>query len=136
MSRVLGLGLSVVLLAGCIMPAERVPLRPLVEGGPPAMYADLLIRARVLATAATEAFYVNGWADLEEFGRGLEQTARFLPKAVDVPPNQKGTLPAKAGELEKEARQLQAAARAQKVKEVNDIMQRINLMVRELRIDK
>jgi hypothetical protein len=135
MSRAYGIGLLLIVLAGCVMPAERVPLKPLGEDAPPQPYGDLLNRARVQATAATEAFYVNGWNDLEEFAKGLEQTARFLPKATEVPARLKDKLPAQASELEKEAHQLRDAARTQNVKLTNEIMQRINLQVRQLRVE-
>jgi hypothetical protein len=129
------MGLLLIVLAGCVMPAERVPLKPLGEDSPPQPYGELLNRARVQATAATEAFYVNGWKDLEEFAKGLEQTARFLPKATDVPARLKQKLPAEASDLEKEAQQLRDAARGQNVKLTTEVMQRINLKVRELRAE-
>lgn len=135
MSRIRWMGLLLIVLAGCVMPAERVPLKPLGEDSPPQPYGELLNRARVQATASTEAFYVNGWADLEEFAKGLEQTARFLPKATDVPARVKEKLTTQAADLEKEAHQLRDAARTQNVKRVNEIMQRINLKVRELRAE-
>jgi hypothetical protein len=135
MNRILGIGVFLLAVAGCVLPPERVPLKPLGEDSPPQAYADLLNRARVQASAATEAFFVNSWKDLEEFAKGLEQTARFLPRATEVPARIKDKLPASAGDLQKEARQLQEAAKAQNVKQANDIMQRINLMVRELRLE-
>ncbi len=135
MGRANWMGLVLIVLAGCVMPAERVPLKPLGEDSPPQPYGDLLNRARVQATAATEAFYVNGWNDLEEFAKGLEQTARFLPKATDVPARLKDKLPTQASNLEKDAHQLRDAARTQNVKLTNEVMQRINLKVRELRAE-
>jgi hypothetical protein len=136
MSRILCAGLIVALASGCQMPPERLPLRPLPEDGPPLAYSELLTRARFQAAGATEAFYVNRWADLEDFARGLEQTARFLPKAVEVPAGHKDKLPGEATDLEKEAARLREAAKAQNVKEVNEVLQRVNLKVRELRLDK
>jgi hypothetical protein len=121
--------------AGCQLPAERQPLRPLLEDSPPLPYAELLTRARYQATAATEAFYVNRWGDLEELGRGLEQTARFLKKATEVPANLRDKLPAAADALDQEAVKLIDAAKAQNAQQVNEIMQRINLKVRDLRLD-
>jgi hypothetical protein len=135
MNRALWTCCFLALAAGCALPPERVPLKPLFEDSPPQLYNDLLGRARVQATAATEAFFVNGWTDVEEMAKGLEQTARFLPKALEVPSRQRDQIPEKATNLEKEAQQLALAARAQNVKLTNDIMQRINLMVRELRVE-
>ena len=135
MMRALCLGLSLVLAAGCVATGERMPLRPLPEDGPPLPYAELLTRARLQATAATDAFYVDRWTDLEDAARGLEQTARFLARATDVPPKQKDALPVTAGDLGKEAVSLREAARAKEVQKANDSLQRIHLKVRELRLE-
>jgi hypothetical protein len=135
MNRALGICVVVLLAFGCALPPERVPLKPLLDDSPPQLYSDLLGRARVQATAATESFYVNGWTDLEELAKGLEQTARFLPRALEVPAQRKEQLPSQASDLEKEARNLREAAKAQNVKLTNEVMQRINLMVRELRTE-
>lgn len=136
MKRAYGVGLVLAFLIGCVAPGERAPLKPLGENAPPQPYTDLLGRARVQATAATEAFYVNGWNDLEEYAKGLEQTARYLPKATDVPEKHKEKLAAEAATLEKEAHALREAAQAQDAKRTNDVMQRVNLRVRELRAEK
>jgi hypothetical protein len=126
---------STVLLfaAGCTLPPERLPLKPLPEDGAALPYADVLTRARLQAGAANEAFYVDRWADLEDAARGLEQTARFLAKATEVPPKQKDKLPAEADQLGKDAAQLRESAKAQDVSKTNQLLQRINLKVRELR---
>jgi hypothetical protein len=98
-------------------------------------YSELLTRARLQASAATEAFYMNRWGDLEDSARGLLQTTRFLRKATEVPPTHKGKLVAEADTLEKDAQKLLAAAKAQDVNATTAVMQRINLQVRELRLD-
>ena len=135
MMRALCLGLSLVLAAGCAATGERMPLRPLPEDGPPLPYAELLTRARLQATAATDAFYVDRWTDLEDAARGLEQTAKFLAKATDVPAKQKDTLPVMAGDLGKEAVNLREAAKVKEAKKANEALQRIHLKVRELRLE-
>ncbi len=121
--------------AGCTLPPERAAVKPLAEDSPPQTYAELLTRARAQATSATEAFYINAWPELEQLGRGLEQTSRFLPNAVDVPATHKERLGAQATALESEARQLQETAKARDEKKTNEVMQRINLLVRELRTE-
>jgi hypothetical protein len=135
MNRALGMGLILGILSGCALPAERIHLKPLGEDTPPQTYADLLSRARIQASAATEAFFVNGWTDLEEYAKGLEQTSRFLSKATEIPAKHREKLPDEAAELEKEARQLREAAKNQNVQSTNEIMQRINLKVRALRAE-
>jgi hypothetical protein len=136
MRRFVLLGCLLLPVAACQLPPERVPLQRLPENGPPLPYAELLTRARAQATVATEAFYVNRWTDLEEAAKGLEQTARYLVKAEDVPAKQKDTLGVVSGDLGKEAVKLREAATAKDVKQANDTLQRIHLKVRELRLDQ
>src|ERR1700732_2390418 len=129
---------SVLALAafGCALPTERLPLQLLPENSPPLPYSELLTRARLQASAATEAFYMNRWADLEDSARGLLQTARFLRKDTQITPTHKDQLVAGEDALEKDAQQLLAAAKARDVNATTAVMQRINLQVRELRLDK
>jgi hypothetical protein len=128
-------GSLLLILTACQAPEERAALRPLPDDTPPLPYAELLTRARYQATLATEAFYVDKWTEVEDAARGLEQTARFLPKAQDVPAKQKDALPVVSGDLSKEAGRLLAAARAKDVKEANDALQHVHLVVHELRLD-
>jgi hypothetical protein len=125
---------TLLVLGGCQAPPDRIPLQRLPENGPPLPYAELLTRARAQATYATEAFYVNHWSELEEAARGLEQTARFLAKADDVPANRKDRLPAASSDLAQDSIKLREAATAQNDKEANAVLQRIHLAVRELRL--
>ena len=122
-----------VILVGCQLPPERVPLKPLPENGPPQPYLDLVNRARAQATAANEAFYINNWSDLEDAAKGLELTARVLGQATDVPAKHKDTLAKQCGDLAKEVSKLREAAKGQDVRQATDALQRINLKVRELR---
>jgi len=120
---------------GCALPPEQVPLKPLPEDGPAQPYADLITRARVQATAANEAFYANQWSDIEDAARGLEQTARHIGKAADVPLKHKDTLATETGDLSKEASSLQQAAKSHDPMQTTDALQKINLQVRALRPD-
>jgi hypothetical protein len=133
MSRARLPALCLLILAGCQLPPEQVPLKPLPEHGPPQAYGDIVNRARVQATAANEAFYVNKWADLEDAAKGLEQTAAYLTKAADIPAKHKDLLAGTVNNLVKETKLLREAAKAQDVGQANEILQRINLKVRELR---
>jgi hypothetical protein len=136
MLRLLFLGGIAVALTGCQLPADRASLRPLPDEVQPIPYAELLTRARTQASVATEAFYVNRWNDLEEAAHGLEVTARYLPKAEDVPVANKDSLSVVSGDLGKEAVSLREAAKSQDVKKANDILQRVHLKVRELRLER
>jgi len=128
--------LVLVPLSACQLPPERVALQRLPENGPPLPYAELLTRARAQATIATEAFYVNRWPDLEDAARGLEQTARYLAKAEDVPARQKDTLAVMSSDLGKLGTRLREATLTKNVKDVNDTLQQVHLKVRELRLDQ
>jgi hypothetical protein len=136
MHRVLFSGLLLIAFAGCQLPAERVPLRPLPDDAGPIPYAELLTRARVQAMNAQEMYYLDKWQDLEEAAKGLEQTAKHLPKASEVPVNQRDTLPVTAGDLGKEAVKLREAAHAKDKKKIEESMNVIHSTVRELRLDK
>ncbi len=121
-------------LAGCQLPPEQVPLRPLPEDNSSQAFGDLATRARVQAMTANEAFYLNKWPELEDAARSLQQTSRILFKAADVPVSHRDRLPVEAGDLGKEAGNLREAAKGQQVKEANEILQRINLKVRQLQV--
>lgn len=123
-----------VLLAGCVVPPERASLQPLPENGPPLPYAELLTRARKQAMAATEFYYQDRWSDVEDAAKSLEQTARFLAKAQEVPPANKDNLLERSGDLAKEAKKLRDAAAAKSVDATTESLKRINTQVRALRL--
>ena len=127
--------LFLVTVIGCQVPPDRLPLRPLREDSQPLPYSELLTRARLQSTAATEAFYVSRWTDLEDAATGLEQSARFLGKAIEVPAKHKAIVASESSELAAAAGKLREAAKAHRVKETNEILQRVNLIVRQLRPD-
>jgi hypothetical protein len=134
MNRILLAGLLSPFLLGCVAPAERVPLQPLPENGQVLPYAELLTRVRAQASAANDAFYLDRWEDLESLARGIEQTARFLSKAQEVPAKNKDILNEVTGDLAKSALKLKAAANAHNVKDTTDALQQINVKVRQLRL--
>jgi hypothetical protein len=136
MRRTVFSSLALLALASCQLPAERVPLRPLPDDAPPMPYAELLTRARIQAMNAQELYYLDRWQDLEEAAKGLEQTAKHLPKASEIPANQKDTLPITAGDLGKEAIKLRESAHAKDKKKIEESMNVIHSKVRELRLDK
>jgi hypothetical protein len=116
-------------------PEQRsTPLTPLPEKVTAMPYSRLLERARLQAKQATEAFYVDNWADLEEAARGLEQTAQYLIKAEDVPGKHKDTLASTSGDLGKLAQSLRKAATDKDVKKTTDLLTKIQVQVREMRL--
>jgi hypothetical protein len=127
-------GFLILTLSSCQVPADRAALPPLPEKVSSVPYAELLTRLRTQAKQANEAFYVDSWGELEDAAKGIEQTARFLPKAEDVPAKHKDTLSVAAGDLGKEAAALREAAGAKSVKKATTSLQRIQLKIRELRL--
>jgi hypothetical protein len=134
MHRFLLIGSLALTLCACQAPAERAPLPPLPEKVTALPYAELLTRARLQATQATELSYVNKWVELEDAAKGLEQTARYLARADDVPAKHKDTLAESARQLGKEAAALRAAAVAKDEKKVDASLTSLNRKVRELRL--
>ena len=135
MPRFLIPGLVVLTLAGCQVAPDRLPPE-LPEAVGPRPYPELLTRARVQAKVANEAFYVNRWADLEDAARGLEQTARYLSKAEEVPQARKQAILTAGEDLAKEAALLRKAAMEKDEKKALDVMTRVNFKVRQLRLDE
>jgi hypothetical protein len=120
---------------GCATTAEHQALvRPLPEDAPAAPYPQLLTRARAQAIAATEALYVEDWSECEEAGKALEQTARFLNKATEVPTDQKDNLPVVSGDLGKEAATFREMVRVKDGDKANEVLGRINHKLRRLKL--
>ena len=120
-------------LAACQAAPEK-SLTPLPEKVTALPYGRLLERARLQATQAGEAYYIDNWAGLIEAAQGLEQTAQFLAKADDVPVKHRDTLATASNDLGKLASSLKVAAEAKDVKKSNTIMTSIQAKVREMRL--
>jgi hypothetical protein len=120
----------ILLLSGCL--AQREGLKPLPENLPPPGFEEMLGRARAQASAALDAFYVDNWTDLEQAAVSLEQTARLLPRSTRIPDALKIKLDTEADLLKKDAGKLLEAARAKNSMQANEMMQRIQLRIREL----
>lgn len=133
MRRTMILLLGLVFIPACRLPPEREPLKPLVEEGPQFTYPEMLNRVRVQSATAMDAFFIDGWKDLEDAARGLEQTARFLPKALEQPALPKDLISRETGLLQKEAQRLLEAARKQNSEAANEALTRINQHIRTLR---
>ncbi len=139
MSRIAGLGLSFLLLfltIGCQSP-ERAALRPIPPDAAPLTYEELLTRARGQASAAQEFFFRDSWPDVEQAADALQQTAAHLAKLKpeDVPTKHRAEQAKHVKEIEQIAVDLHAAAKGKDVAKTNDAMQRLNLKVRELRVE-
>ena len=120
-------------LAGCAVPQEREALKPLSDKTTTVVYADLFSRARLQAAAALEAFYADNWLELEQTAQVLEQTARYLPKATELPAHLKKNIEQESESLRQQAMKLGDSARGKNVKSANENLQRIHLTIRTLR---
>ena len=136
MSRTVAWLSALLFVVGCQLPPEQVPLKPLPEDGSPVAFADLALRTRSQVDAAREAFYVNNWTVVEESGNVLEQTARLFTKTTEIPANHKDSINVEAGDLAKEAAKLREAGKNQDVKNTNESLQRLQLIVRQLTLTK
>lgn len=136
MKRLWFCGLIVAILTSCQGgPDQRsAPLTPLPEKVQPLPYGRLLERARSQARAANEAFYVDNWTDLEEAARGLEQIAQYLVVAEDRPAKHRDTIMTMSADLGKQARALREAASAKDVKKTTELLTRIQVLVRDMRL--
>jgi hypothetical protein len=135
MRKVFILGGLLLTLASCQVAEPRASLpAPLPDNVTPVPYSQLLTRARTLATRATEALFVDNFADVEEAARGLEQTAKYLVKSEDVPAKHKDTLATMAGDLGKLAKDLRESASSKNAEKANEILGKINAKVRSMRL--
>jgi flagellar hook-basal body complex protein FliE len=123
-----------VLVIGCASPPERVQLQPLPETGQVLPYPELLTRVRAQARAANDAFYLDRWKDLEDMADGIDQSARFLSKATEVPEKNKKSLADVTDDLRKSAQKLKTAAATRQVEDTTKALQQINSRVRDLRL--
>lgn len=123
------------LLAGCHAPdgAERLAVPPVPAAGGPVTYDQALTRARLQATNATEAFYLDDWDSLGRSADSLGATARMLSAARDVPAGREAELPGSAVQLASLAKQLRRAADGRDIPGSTEQLQRIGLLIRNLR---
>src|SRR5262245_57127442 len=138
MSRIASWGVvSAFLLAiGCQSP-ERAAIKPIPPDAPPLNYEELLTRARSQEGAAQEFFFRDSWTDVEQAADALQETASYLAKLKtdSIPAKHRAELTKHTKEIDQIARDLHAAAAAKDVAKTNDAMQRLNLKVRELRVE-
>jgi hypothetical protein len=121
---------------GCQSVSDKTAsIQPLPDNAPPPPYQDLLSRARNQSSLATESFFINNWAELEDAAKGLEQTSRLMSKSTEIPENKKELITAVSSDLNREAIKLKEACKTKNEAEVNSQLQKITLKIRELRIN-
>ena len=128
--------LLALLALGCQSVSEKAAsIQLLAENTRVPPYQDLLSRARNQSSVATESFFINNWAELEDAAKGLEQTSRLMSKSADMPEDKKESILAVSSDLNREAAKLKEACRTKNEAEVNTQLQKITLKIRELRIN-
>src|SRR5262245_23624673 len=133
MNRAAVVGLFALVLSGCQTVPEPLRIQPLPADGQPLPYSEAIQRARALATSATEAFYVDKWTDVEAAAIALEETARVLPKAPDIPAPLKDSLTSQSTALLADIEILRESARKKDEDKTNEVLQRIHFRVRKMR---
>lgn len=120
------------LAAGCASPENR-GAKLLDEVEPKFTYRQLYVRARAQSNIALEAFYSDSWIELEDSAKAIEQAARLMPKSEEIPIHVKDRLPKDSEALRQDALLLAESARTKNAKSANEIMQRMQLTIRELK---
>ncbi len=124
--------LALLVLVGCRLPNQEA-LKPLPDDAKSLHFAELVLRMRSQASAALDAYYVDGWAELELASQRLEETSRFLAKSQKIPDNLASKIEAESDALRADSLKLGEAARAKNAPAVNDAIQRIGARIRQLR---
>jgi len=128
-------GILFLTLASCQVAEPRASLPPPLPDKVSAVpYSQLLTRARAQATRATEALFVDNFADVEEAGRGLEQTASTSSSPRTCRASTRTPSRPMAGDLGKLAKDLREAASSKNAEKANEILGKVNAKVRSMRL--
>lgn len=132
MNRILFALVFVVGVVACKLPEEKTtPALPALEGQ--LQFKDLIQRAEAEVTVAIEAFFVDQYNEVELAGQGLKATARFLPRAQDVPASIQPLLALEAEKIGEEAQLVSDAARNKDAKALTPLLGRLHLRIRSLK---
>lgn len=124
--------IGVLLPLGCVAPAERRDVPPAPAAAELLTFQQVLTRARLQATGATDAFYLDDWGTLQQAAQSLEQTAELMPRSEGIEEARRQELEPEAGKLASLARELSEAARNRNVADCTDRLQKIGLQIRQL----
>ena len=119
------------LLSGCQLPPDQAPLTPLPENQRQS-YQDLYRRARRQAEVINAAFYDDQWGTMDDAAKGLQQTARHLARATEIPISLKDQA-ARLNELEGVCDRLSKAAIAKDAKTSTVILTELTTLIRKIR---
>lgn len=123
------------LAVGCATTGDRVAPTVVVvpEDGSGTNYDELLPKLRTLSWQATEAFYRDRWDELEQSAVAIDKAVKALRQTKNVPARVAPDLAARCDELSAECRELKSAVAAKSPEKTSDHLQKIHLLVRELR---
>ena len=123
---------SLIALLGCAS-ADKITPVVIPEDGSTTDYSEFLPRMRVLAWRATEAFYRDRWDELEEAAQNLEKAVRVLKQSKNVPVRVQTVLSTRCDTLIAECGHLKSAAHDKAAEPASDYLQKIHVLIRELR---
>lgn len=122
------LGLSL----GCTT-TDRITTVAIPEDGTAVDYAEFLPRLRTLAWRATEAYYRDRWDELDEAVVTLERAVKVLAQAKNVPARVQPELSTRCQNLIAECSRVHDAATTRSESAASDHLQKIHVLIRELR---
>lgn len=124
---------------GCVSADQRPADKPLViDPSKPVTYAEAVTNLRTVGNQMIVKFYQNEWKTLADTATSLERAAESLKTAKPVPDKLNGKIGPLTEELRADAGKLRELAQTpgeQRVNELNDLIQRINNRVRDLRYE-
>ena len=127
--------LFLALLAGVVGCASTDRVAPVFvpDNGATTDYAEFLPKLRILAWRATEAFYRDRWDELDDAAITLEKAVRTLKQTRNVPARLVAELAGNCDRLLVECDQLRAASTEKSPDKASERLQKIHVLIRELR---
>jgi hypothetical protein len=124
------------ILIGCAT-GDRAAMPPPVipDDGATVSYADLVGSLRQVAWRATESFYRDDWLTLDDSAASLEKAAKALKQSKNVPPRIQAMLVGRCDDLAAESAKVKTAAAARSADQVGSHLQKVHILIRELRPD-
>lgn len=127
---------AAIVLFGCATGDRASAPPPIIPAdGATVNYAELVGSLRQVAWRATESFYRDDWATLDDAAESLEKAATVLKQTKNVPPRIQGVLVSRCDELFAESAKVKSAAAARSADQVGNHLQRVHILIRELRPD-
>jgi hypothetical protein len=117
---------------GCTS-TDRITAVAIPEDGTAVNYEEFLPRLRTLAWRGTEAFYRDRWDELDDAMITLDRAVKVLEKANNVPARVQPELASRCQNLIAECAKVRDAAKTRSEAAASDHLQKIHVLIRELR---